>query len=494
MSADIVETSPSPDANVSDMPLTNERGETLYTQDMLMSLSVSEERFALYWQTMLKLVLVDPSLTRLPLFAILDMIALVSYGPLALFKSQQDRSDRLTEIDYARMSYESKTIFPLFHQASFRSALELCAQDPFRQAHLVKMICSRISNYLQRQGVESVYSLRECKQLSAKKERSTIAQCVQYTQASLLIPYTQILNDQDLFELANFEVLSSEQKRIGVRQINEVYGLLLENRLPTVRLRPDPPEVLSLIQESTSLPIGGYEGLTNKGSIENLSRSEAVYIQKEALPGVSLFTMRMAEGELLYLKRAEGHKMIKRRKYYFILHTSELFYVKSPGYSHPFSAMLLGMIKGLYHAHHQLMQQDKLQFEVVIVGDPHEQKRAQEEIALLELALHKETEAGRVVFSQWDLDIFDEEVFKDLFADRCFHYLTIFDSGSPTGSNVDKWKSALDSLSPRALKTIYLTLGGPASNVGEEVANLPTKGLSQYAFIEVFHSLYTAFY
>jgi hypothetical protein len=113
-----------------------------------------------------------------------------------------------------------------------------------------------------------------------------------------------ILNQDDLWELAHILIMDSDSLRYAVKQCySHRRWLERDNAVNFARIKRELHSIPNSKQtkETGEYPVGGLSEISNKGSLENLLKSELLYMDDEQ--EVDLFTMRYVEGELLYFKR-----------------------------------------------------------------------------------------------------------------------------------------------------------------------------------------------
>jgi hypothetical protein len=300
--------------------------------------------------------------THLPLFLVMDLLALIELGDRAPFASE-GQAHLWSEWERpVRVDYENSLLGTLLQERAFAEARErLTSRGPLQPGaarRLVELLLQRFARfYPDWFKVDPSYlrdfSLPAWSELDAGARATKLA--VRMDDGALFLDglqvflkgisegvyWRELLREEDLFEIENWAVLDTEAKRIGVRQIAEVERRLGEVRLPRVKLRDEAMEAETDFADDTTYPAGGFSGLTNRGSFDNLVRSELVYLG-EGTP-VSLFDLRFVENELLFYMRNDGVMRRKRRFIHIIFDIDMAFQYKSPGLDYPFSTLTQGM-------------------------------------------------------------------------------------------------------------------------------------------------------
>ena len=128
----------------------------------------------------------------------------------------------------------------------------------------------------------------------------------------------RLLSAEDLWEVANFQLLPSESTRQALREINRA----------AASVGPAPPAVALQVQRRVqeapvqgssedTFPAGGFAAIGTRGRFENLVRTEVAYVDEgagEPGQGVDLFDIRYAQGELLYYMRDDSPLLDQQRE------------------------------------------------------------------------------------------------------------------------------------------------------------------------------------
>ena len=200
---------------------------------------------------------------------------------------------------------------------------------------------------------------------------------------------------EDHFELRHWESLRTEFLRIGCRQILELEGRLGDIDFDRIRLKPEPADTETEFVDESHFPAGGFAGLTNRGSFENMVLSELVYMSTEE--EVSLFDLRYVEGELMFYLRDEGLLRRRRRTIHLIIDLGEFFHLRSPGYDYQFAILVQGIILRLVRDLTAVFSNDAVQLEIHYLYRSNREP-VEQEMQLLVLLLDDEVQHGNVVF------------------------------------------------------------------------------------------------
>lgn len=362
---------------------------------------------------------------HLPLSLIIDLMALIDLGDRTPFASEGQAHTWSPEERRVRIDYENLLLGTLLQEPSFIEARERLSSESARRypaaQRLVELLLHTFSKYypewytldpahLRDVAIPPVNDIDPAKHAARFAERTLDTTHIHQGLEQMLhgisnnVYWKEILKSEDLFEIENWAVLDSEATRIGVRQIMEIERKLGEYRLPRVRLQDESMEVDTDFADDTVYPTGGFSGLTNRGSFENMVRSELVYM--ESGKQISMFDLRFVENELLFYMRNDGVMRRKRRFIHVLLDLDVAFNYKSPGYEYPFSTLTQGIIARLTHDLLEIFEEDAITIQIHYLFKPpksmtpdtaqRERERIRRELALLSLVLGREVRQERV--------------------------------------------------------------------------------------------------
>lgn len=358
--------------------------------------------------------------THLPLMLVVDLVTLIELGDRTPFASEQLATQWPLEERRLRIDYENLLLGTLLQEPSFIDARERLTTDPAVRPGAIQRLTELLlqefgKHYPQWFHVNPTHlrdvALPPVQEIHSAAARQSFELKVEdqlfYADAlhqmlrgiSNHVYWKHLLEQEDLFEIEHWALLDSESVRIGVRQLTEINRRLGEFRLPRVRLQQEVMEVDTDFDDDTVYPTGGFAGLTNRGSFENLVRSELVYMS-EGDGQISLFDLRFSENELLFYMRNDGVMRRRRRFIHVLIDLDTAFHYKSPGYEYPFSTLTQGLITRLAHDLLQTFEEDAVTIDIHYIYrheeglDPEaalrERERVEREINLLRLALDRE--------------------------------------------------------------------------------------------------------
>lgn len=202
------------------------------------------------------------------------------------------------------------------------------------------------------------------------------------------------LTAADVHLVRNLPSLASRAQRLLVRQILEVAGRM-DAALPrVVRPRQRPGPVASGLADEDRYPAGGFGSLTTTGSPENLVASELIYMEDGG--DVDPFTVRWAEGELLYYTRDEAAHVRGHRRI-LIVFSEDLVKarVKDPEVPWQRLVVMLGILHAAIERVIRWLGELELRISVHAIGN-----KLGDELKALSLTLQPWVDAGILTLSE----------------------------------------------------------------------------------------------
>lgn len=317
-------------------------------------------------------------LFHLPFFVVADLFTLLDRGLDAVFTSD-GRAGSWSEEDRAlRLRYEREVLLRVLQHRAVSELFEALKTSPDREAQLHRLlylIGSRWAEHVPRRVQLGPAAIRRLYELDISDEtvesgaaafdrwagpdaspRSVLAAFVDSVGRGL--GWSKLIGPEDRFELLSWRSLTTEDLRIGCRQILAVHERLDAFPLPTqIDVREDDEAETSFVDE-TYYPMGGLAELTHRGSIENLVTSQLAFIEDG--PDINVFDLRYVEGELLYYLRDEGALRRKRRTVHWILDLGSSFHLKSRGWDYQFSILVQGLFLRLWNDLQKVFEHDSV--------------------------------------------------------------------------------------------------------------------------------------
>lgn len=162
------------------------------------------------------------------------------------------------------------------------------------------------------------------------------------TRQASIIDVPRLLREEDFFELAHFDALDRPHRRLFARRVQELVTAAGPIDVARTRVRVESEEASTAVADEGTYPTGGIGEITTKGSIENLVRSELIYMGEESA-GMDLFALRWSEGDLLFYTRDAGSLHRKRRALVFAIDPAKMR-IKDPRHVASLAVLAYGLI------------------------------------------------------------------------------------------------------------------------------------------------------
>jgi hypothetical protein len=179
----------------------------------------------------------------------------------------------------------------------------------------------------------------------------------------------EVLGPEDLPELENGTALEDEGPRLARRQVRQA-ALRLEAALPRHRLRPRSRrrEVPTRMLDEDTYPVGGFNAISTRGTVESLLHSQLAYMEPDDRP--DLFDIKFLRDELLYYSRDENQFLRRRRTFVFALYP-DLVSTRFKDRELPYQrgVLLLALILVAIRKLAEWLTTDALIFEIVFVRE-----------------------------------------------------------------------------------------------------------------------------
>jgi hypothetical protein len=188
----------------------------------------------------------------------------------------------------------------------------------------------------------------------------------------------EMLGPEDIFELEQRTALVSLDYRLAITQVLRV-AAELEASIPRIRPRPPgwgpvvstrewtdlPPGYL----EEETYPSGGFQSLSNRGSIESLLPSQLAFMEPGALPP-DLFEIMYALDGLLYYTRDTNQFYTHRRTFVLAL-LPDLVETRFKDAELPYQTgvMLMGLLCAAIRKLREWLSPDPLSFTLVFLSN-----------------------------------------------------------------------------------------------------------------------------
>ncbi len=351
---------------------------------------------------------------HLPFFLVLDLGVLLHEGHQTRFASLKHFQAWPEEERTLRLRYENEWLSRFLQNIHLQTALEMLQTAPNKK-HLHLRLMDLLWRSLAPNAPRDVllhpaqlrgisFSSHAIGQIEEAHQRitETLPHLPSFGEqlsrflhnAAQKLRWSELLHEEDLFELAHFEQLNKEALRIGCRQLIEIERRLGEIDLRELPVQDESADSETAFVDETYYPTGGISEITTRGAFENLVLSELIYM--ESKEEIDLFDLRFVEGELLFYTRDAGLLRRKRRTVHLILDLGEIFALKSGGYDYQFSILLLGFCLRLIRDLTQYFEHDALQFHIHCLHGSLDPTPFQQDLELLKLRLHDEIQHDSV--------------------------------------------------------------------------------------------------
>lgn len=129
--------------------------------------------------------------------------------------------------------------------------------------------------------------------------------------------------EEDIFEISHPKLFEKSSDRLFYRKMSNAIKTMGFWLRGTFTLQEESSWIVTKYGEPQTLPIGGYDELTNKGNISSMLTSELAYIDESM--DFDLFDYKMVENQLLYFKRDTGSIFRIRRDFLIQISLTEFF-------------------------------------------------------------------------------------------------------------------------------------------------------------------------
>lgn len=129
--------------------------------------------------------------------------------------------------------------------------------------------------------------------------------------------------EEDIFEISHPKLFEKSSDRLFYRKMSTAIKTMSFWLRGTFTLQEESSWVVTKYGEPQTLPIGGYDELTNKGTISSMLTSELAYIDETM--DFDLFDYKLIENRLLYFKRDTGSIFRIRRDFLIQISMTEFF-------------------------------------------------------------------------------------------------------------------------------------------------------------------------
>lgn len=307
---------------------------------------------------------------NIPFFVVYDLGILLLEGQKFQFRSNAD-SDNM---DSLAVTYQNRVINRFLSIPIFSELRDLVVESNNPRLQIVAILSCWLTP-LKNTSLESVQTssqvLRqitnpsvEIEEAVKKIEKLLEAPNYFYDQLSEVIEslvnvhLSNLMAPEDIFIIKNIESLSNPALRLSAKQIISLEQQMGDVDHPPVHMRRESPQAHVNLTDVGLYPQGGLDQLANRGSIENLVRTELGYVDETA--EIDLFTMRYLEGELLYYTRDEAQLLRRNRTTHISLEFGHAHHIQYPDHPAQMSLLLRAMTARLIEDLFKLFINDSL--------------------------------------------------------------------------------------------------------------------------------------
>jgi hypothetical protein len=440
----------------------------------------------------------------LPLSLVVDIYGLCVLGDRTPFSSDASgEADIDAQAAELRRRYENRVLSRLLAEPSFREArehMQLRAGDDHRGViRLVELVLERFAPLfpdgprvqparlrgLDVRGVERADVLAAGERLDDHGARlaSRLEEFVERVVER--VAWAGLLDATDIFELEHWRQLSQASLRTGCRELVDLSASLDDPTMPHVRPVDVFADAKTQLEDESVYPKGGFSGLCNRGSFENLVRSELVYME----PGseVSVFDLRFVQNELLYYLRNDGSLRRRRRDVRIVLEVGDTFPVRLSGWPARWATVMQAVAITLVRRLLDVYEEDAVSASMTYALEQDSaplSRSAAEERALIEVVLREE------IAKEW-VEIVGPSAEEAIEMPAGLTHLVVFTSG-PEATRA--WRQRLADWREAGAPVLgaLVAFGEPSAlETGEPpVYGLPSTALSTDTLARLTHALY----
>lgn len=346
-----------------------------------------------------------------PFFLVYDMGTLLLEGTgfrySSLFSKMGEKSSQFAA-DYQSKVINKLLISPRFHE--MRDCVLESKNQNLEIVYILKQWTLPLKNNLDLPSIQttkqmlslvSVFDFNSSS-VRARLNDDVLEDIIVGYQKSIIDTYSKtvfskLMTNEDIYILKNIQLLVNDALKISAKQLARIESDLENAELPPVCSRKEDKDIFTSLDDSGMYPQGGLDEISNRGSIENLVRTELVYVDKES--EVDLFTMRYLENELLYYTRDEAVLMRKNRLVNILIDFNTSHYIQYPNHPAQISLMVRAMIGKLVDEIYKVFNTDAVFINLHIID-----LRATDTIDLWKIRFKDEISRGEIAIFRYSED------------------------------------------------------------------------------------------
>jgi hypothetical protein len=315
--------------------------------------------------------LVGQGLTHIPFFLAHDLGLLLLKGRRFPFRIMQGKTDS----DPARETYETQVLGRIVAGHAFQECHDIVDEmqcddliswllellvTPLKDSELPRMMVA--AHAIRQTPPPGSIGPQQAKDRFLEKYPEApdlfSEMCHELANIYSVVPINSLLSTEDIRVARHFNLLSDRASRLSARQVAGLEKVVGKSS-PPPRHWVRETRVVSVNQEDAGYyPQGGLDEIATRGSVENLVRSELVYL--EDTKGPDLFSLRFVEGELLYYTRDEGQLMRRSRGIHVFLDLKEEHFFRYPGQPARLSSIMEAVVNTAVESMFEVFDGDSL--------------------------------------------------------------------------------------------------------------------------------------
>lgn len=386
--------------------------------------------------------------------------------------SKEDLEGREAEVVRSYQNFFLNSL--LRTDETFRRASEAIAADPSRDDLIARAVGlllrgvsvpdvrlnSAILRTLDVLGRLEPWQEAEAWDAEAGRDRAHLEELAPIVERLVMRAGARAFGEDDLSEIENWSAYRKAAQRVAGRRIAGVAGSIPPFDPRRIRIAQETGKETE-IPDSGTWAEGGYVGIHTKGAPESLVPSELAYLGEDAGLGgdIDLFTVRDAEGQLLYYERDQGELHRHRRSIHVAFAPDSGFRALVRGHPDQLAVAVYGVLVKMAKDLDALFHEDALSLRLHLVPrDASSAVKVDEDAQLLAVLLRNEVDRGVVSVSVeqpgFDLAALPENP-KSIVYWISFQFGEDPPAGMPGGT-----KAALEA-APRPPRAVVVRVGGP---------------------------------
>ena len=198
---------------------------------------------------------------------------------------------------------------------------------------------------------------------------------------------TTLINKDILSIARHIDVLSEKDQQIAWLSFQHVFEkrLLCAIERQAISFREEEPDSILEHHESQIYPRGGYNSISNRGSIHNILSSQFVYTDidisspmnphhlkeidctnENATHDLDVFSLKYLKNELLYLRRDEGFLFRRKRQLIFVFEENPVWLYHSTHLNLSIGIAILALCRTIITSLLQIQDRDSISVDILL--------------------------------------------------------------------------------------------------------------------------------